>query len=212
MNLKNKWHVAAFLAVFGTLSYFGKVIWEVYYLPVLPLSEGWCLDAKKVVVDVSRYGEKMEWRCIEFRSTLDEFIYYHNVEMRALNQKAITWTIFINGLFGFLVFNTIPKRRKQISRYDNESPIIALVIGFCAAVIVPWLLSWLLPAPEQWLPQSIVEAAQERIDGVLAEVEFVAFLVDTYGFLDRDEFFQLMTENQGDVLAEFEAWRRSNRR
>jgi hypothetical protein len=158
MNTRNPRHVLAFAFLVGVFFYLAGAVWSAYFIIALPQAEGWCKDWVEPHPDAGGSGFS---GCVGFKNDVEESKYYHNKQMLARNTKWIYATIGAAILLSLLLFWYFPNRihHRQVPR---DAFVTATVLGFIAALIVPMILSWMLPAPSTWFPKFIVEAAQQR--------------------------------------------------
>jgi hypothetical protein len=158
MNTRNPRHVLAFAFLVGVFFYLAGAVWSAYFIISLPQAEGLCKDWVEPHPDAGGSGFS---GCVGFKNDVEASKYYHNKQMLARNTKWIYATIGAAILLSLLLFWYFPNRihYRQVPR---DAFVTDTVLGFIAALIVPMILSWVLPAPSTWFPTFIVEAAQQR--------------------------------------------------
>lgn len=163
--------VIIFALVIGIISYFLSALWFALVLTPVEQADDWCTEA----VEVQTGPVEVEWRCLKFLNTLEELKYIHNSRQLDLNKY---WLILLSGLgggAGVLCFSVFPRRR--LGRESSSDAWLAgLVIGVAAALLMPQLISAVLPPPIEWFPSAIVQAAEDR------QAEVLETLMKTAGY------------------------------
>lgn len=71
--------------------------------------------------------------------------------------------ITVDAVIGIFVFCVIPKWQQKANKYETgEYALLGGIFGVLTVLFVPFILSWVLPAPVKWFPQEIVDIAETR--------------------------------------------------
>ena len=182
MSFNKSTHVIAFVISLGIVAYLASALWSAVFIVSLPMDEDAITDAIEIETGKNRYGEvQTEWHPTEFKNTLEELKYYHNERMRDRNRYWVYGELIVGGLLGFFVFYIIPKWRKTQEHQHDTSGIAvgSVVLGVLVVLIVPLVLSWVLPPPIRWFPQKIVSIAETRQREVLTRLKVLAKQLDS---------------------------------
>jgi len=100
--------------------------------------------------------------------------------MRDRNRYWVYGELIAGGLLGLLVFYIVPKLRKSQETQNDAAGFATggVFLGVLAVLIVPLVVSWLLPAPVKWFPQEIVDIATTRESEALTRLEALAKEID----------------------------------
>lgn len=174
MSLKKPVHVLCFAIVLGVTAYLASALWSAVFIVALPMDEDAITDAIEIETGEDQYGGvQTEWRPIEFKNSLEELKYYHNVRMRDRNRYWVYGSLIVGGLIGLFVFHTIPKWRSILEPQDDATgnAIGAVIVGVLAVLVVPFIISRVLPPPAKWFPQEIRNIAETRENEALKQLE-----------------------------------------
>lgn len=182
MSLNKPAHVIAYTIFLGIVAYLATALWSAIFIVSLPMDEDAITDAIEIETGEDRYGGvETEWRPTEFKNTLEELKYYHNVRMRDRNRYWVYGKLIVGGLLGLFVFYIIPKWRNTLEDQHDTSGIAlgSAVLGVLVVLIVPLGLSWILPPPVRWFPQEIVSIAETREKEALTRLKVLAKELDS---------------------------------
>ena len=182
MSLNKLAHVIAFAVSLGIVAFLASALWSAIFIVSLPMDEDAITDAIEIETGEGRYGGvQTEWHPIAFKNSLEELKYYHNVRMRERNRYWVYGQLIVGGLFGLFVFYIVPKWRNTLDPQNDTSGIAfgGVLLGVLVVLIVPLVLSWILPAPIKWFPQEIVEIAQTREKEALTHLKALAKELDS---------------------------------
>lgn len=182
MSLNKPAHVIAFAISLGIVAYLASALWSAIFIVSLPMDEDAITDAIEIETGEDRYGGvQTEWHPTEFKNTLEELKYYHNVGMQDRNRYWVYGEFILGGLVGFFVFYLIPKWRNTQEHQHETSGIAvgSVVLGVLVVLIIPLGLSWILPPPARWFPQEIVSIAETREKEALRRLKVLAKELDS---------------------------------
>ena len=166
MNTRNPRHVLAFVFLVGVFFYLAGALWSAYFVIALPQPHDWCADW----VDLRDKDDQSAFSgCVQFKNDVEALKYHHNQQMRDRNTKWLNTTIGAGIILSLLLFWYLPSRIHH-RVVPSDTFVTASVLGFIAALIVPLVFSWVLPAPVTWFPAFIVEASREREAEALREI------------------------------------------
>jgi hypothetical protein len=176
-------HLVFFAASLGLFVYLASSLWSALFVVALPQLPDAVVDAYPVESEVGgRYNEHIETEGvpIEFKNTLEELKYYHNVRMRDRNRYWVYGILAFGALAGAFVFFVVPRWGGTLgNEHDTTGALISgAFFGVFAALIVPMILSWVLPAPVSWFPGEILEIAENRKKEMLIQLERQAAMID----------------------------------
>ena len=182
MSLNKLAHVIAFAIALGIIAFLASALWGAIFIVSLPMDEDAITDWIEIETGEDRYGGvQTEWHPTEFKNSLEELKYYHNVRMRDRNGYWVYGEMIVGGLLGLFVFYIVPKWRKtQETQHGTTGFAIGgAFLGVLVVLIVPLVLSWVLPAPVKWFPQEIVDIAETRQKEALTRLEALAKELDS---------------------------------
>ncbi len=169
MDARDPKSVLAFLAIGGLVFYLASALWDVYFVPSVPMGKDWCRDWVDLPSGFSG--------CVDFKNDIEAAKYYHNKRMIERNRWWMYGCIATGGFVAIAVFCIRPYRGKR-SR-DSRNLALALLYGFLVATVIPRLVySTLLPAPYKWFPQFLTRAAIERQRDAALQIGVPAAEVD----------------------------------
>ena len=130
MSLNKPSHVIAFVISLGIVAFLASALWSAVFIVSVPMDECAIVDAIEVETGEDRYGGvQTEWRPTEFKDTLEELKYYHNVRMRDRNRYWVYGNLVVGGLLGLFVFYIIPKWRNTLEhQYDTSGIVVGSVV------------------------------------------------------------------------------------
>lgn len=181
MSLNKPAHMIGFVIVLGFVAYLTSALWSAIFIVSLPMDDDAITDAIEIETGEDRYGGvETEWRPIEFKNSLEELKYYHNVQMRDRNGYWVYGQLIVGGLIGLFVFYIVPKWRNTLETQHDTTGIAVggAFIGVLVVLIVPSIIGWALPAPVKWFPQEIVDIAETRQKEALNRLETLARKLD----------------------------------
>jgi RsiW-degrading membrane proteinase PrsW (M82 family) len=181
MSLNKPIHVIAFAVVLGIIAYLASAVWSALFIVSLPMDEDAITDAVELESGEDRYGNpETEWVPIEFKNSLEELKYYHNVKMRDRNGRWVVGQTIAGGFLGLLVFFIVPKLRgnPEQQRDATGDAIGSVFLGIVVVLLVPLVLSWLLPPPAKWFPRKIVSIAETNREEALTHLKGIARKMD----------------------------------
>lgn len=165
MSSNNPKHLLVFVSAAGVSIYLLNALWSAMFIVAVPMDDNWCSDAVE-----HRSGEyKSEWRCVEFKNDLERQKYYHNRRMRQRNTYWVYGMVIFGGVLGVVMFHVLPRWRGRDT--NVEGFIISIMLGMFVAIVVPNILSWILPAPVEWFPSEITEIAKTRQEEALRRLQ-----------------------------------------
>ncbi|MCG8345123.1 MAG: hypothetical protein MI685_08200 [Chlorobiales bacterium] len=170
-------HIVAFAVSLGIFAYLASALWSAIFIVPLPMEKDAIIDSIEIETGEDRYGGiQTEWHPIEFKNTLEELKYYHNLQMRDRNRYWLYGELIVGGLIGLFVFYIIPKRRNILDNpYDTSGTAFGgIFLGILTVLIVPFVLSWVLPPPVKWFPQEIARIAEMREKDALSRLKVQA--------------------------------------
>jgi hypothetical protein len=75
--------IVGFLAVGGAVFYIASALWDVYFIPSVPMARDWCKDW----VDFREKDNPSAFTgCVEFKNDLEASKYYHNRRLLERNK------------------------------------------------------------------------------------------------------------------------------
>ena len=182
ISLHEPAHVIAFTVSLGIAAFLASALWGAFFIVALPMDDDAITNVIEIERGENRYGVvQTERRPIEFKNPIEQSKYYHNVRMRDRNSYWVYGQMIVGGLFGLFVFYILPKWRNTLeSHHDTtETVCTGAILGVMAVLIVPIVLSWILPAPVKWFPQVITDIARTREKEALTHLGIGGFSVDT---------------------------------
>ena len=159
MNIRNPFHVGGYFLLIGLMLWLILAVSQGIFLPSVPQAQDYCSRWVPIPdgVDAPERLAGSSHRCVEFRNTLEQLKYYHNLRMVKRNRIVLYVTMGAGIMTSFLLFYAIPKWRKRKyfqGSYSYASGIIGL--GMLAA-FSPILYGFVLPPPSKWFPDKIVK-------------------------------------------------------
>lgn len=181
MSANNRIHVIGFAIVLGSLAYLASALWSALFIVTLPMDKAAIVDAIEIETGVDRFGDvQTEWHPIKFKNSIEELKYYHNANMMERNSYWIGGLVVVGGVIGLFAFYLIPKWRDKLE-YQGDPPVPVMgsfILGVSVVLIIPFLLSWILPAPATWFPREIRAISELRQKEVLDQIQAVARQLD----------------------------------
>ncbi len=157
MDLQRLKPVLTFLAVGGFAFFLASAVWNVYFVPSVPMDRDWCRDW----VDLRGQDNPSGFSgCVEFKNDLEASKYYHNRRMIDRNKWWMYGCIAAGGVIAVALFCIRPKTKERF-RHPRHL-VLALVYGLLVATVIPRVYSAVLPAPYKWFPEFLKQAAMER--------------------------------------------------
>ena len=177
MSINNITHAISFAIVFGFFAYLTSALWSAIFIVSLPMDADAVSDSIEIeTIDETHGGVRYEWLPTEFKNSLEELKYHHNVRMLNRNRYWVYGQLIIGGFIGLIVFYIVPKMRGTLETEYEKSGIACASIFFSALVVLlgQSFFSWILPAPAKWFPQRIVDIAESREREALTRLEALA--------------------------------------
>lgn len=156
MSLNKPWHLAVFAFGLGIFVYLASALWSAVFIVALPQPPDAIVDSYPLERESGgRYNEQVttEWVPIEFKNTLEEVKYYHNVRMRDRNQYWLHSMLAFGAFAGLCAFFLIPRWRRVLPDHYSASAAVggaffrrpgrtsranALLVGSsCSGKVVP---------------------------------------------------------------------------
>lgn len=169
MYFDNLKHIIPFLIIGGFLLYIIAATISSFLIIVLPLGEDWCLDGDYLQVSEDEY----EYVCFEFKNELEEFKYYHNMEMAKRNKYVYIISFLIAYLLTSFCFCFIPKWRNKISKeVFRKNLLISAGVALAITFLGPLLFGFILPPPAEWFPSIFRDMHNEKVDNLLRYINY----------------------------------------
>jgi len=180
MSINKPVHVIIFAIVLGFFSFLASATWSAIFIVSLPMAEDAIIDAVEIETGEDRYGTiQTEWWPIEFKNSLEELKYYHNLQMLDRNRYWLYGQLILGGLLSLCAFYIIPKWRNTLDPEDSSRVVVTSVfLGVLTVLIMPFVFGRVLPAPVKWFPQEIIDIAELRENEVLNQLKVLADKLD----------------------------------
>lgn len=182
MSINKLSHIIVFAISLGIFAFLLTALWSAIFIVSLPVEKDAITDSIEIETGENRYGGvQTEWYPTEFKNTFEELKYYHNEQMRDRNRYWIYGLMLFGGILGLFVFYIIPKWRNNLEKQHDSLKIAmeSITLGVVAVLIIPFILSWILPPPVKWFPQEIVKIAEMREKAALTRLKVLAKEVDS---------------------------------
>lgn len=161
MRRKNFKYVITFVLIGGFFFYILNALWSAFFIHAVPQEKGWCTNWERFETGEDTY----ETVCLTFKNALEERKYFHNLRMLERNRTWVYATMIAGPLLGCVVFFVIYRWSGRTTKGTDY--IAAATLGFVASVVIPLMLSWVLPAPVKWFPDVIVDYAESQVQQAL---------------------------------------------
>ncbi len=154
------------LVLLGGVVYIASGLWSAFFIPSVEMDPDWCHDPPGM------YEYKMEYGigCVDFKNDVESAKYYHNAALRDRNRYWLYFTMGAGGVAGIWLFYLIPAHREDLKGTASSHVVGGFFAGLTAALVVPALMNFILPAPAEWFPAFIVEIAAQRSEDALHEI------------------------------------------
>lgn len=184
MSENKPWHLAVFACCLGTIVYVATALWSALFIVDLPMETDAVLAADPIEREAGRYDQQVytEYVPTEFKNTLEELKYHHNLGMLERNRYWFYAKLIFGAMAGYVAFCLLPRWRHSPGLQGGVpgTAVGAAFFGAFAALIIPMALGWLLPAPAEWFPQQIREIADLRQRQTLSQLEQVVTAHDRH--------------------------------
>ncbi len=152
----------------GCFFYLVSVFIDPIFIPVLQMPGEFC---QKWVETRSGY----QWRteCVEFRGKPDELKYRHNRKMEDRQANKMMGLFIVASVITFFLMLLNPPlmfgAQVSIENYQGAMAT-AIFFGVIIGFVLPTIFQILLPPPEHWIPQELLDIRKARVEFVLKEI------------------------------------------
>ena len=165
MDITRARNLVLFLVVAGFTFYVVNALWSAFFITALPQDSDWCRDW----ITPEEGAPSSPGMCLKFKNEIEEAKHFHNRRMLDRNRRWVYGTIGVGIVIAWLSFYVVPRWR-HLHPDILRVAVTSVLLGFASAVIVPMILSWLLPAPYKWFPRAITDAALAREQQALSQI------------------------------------------
>jgi len=159
--------IIIFTLLMGVFSYFANAMLTAVFIPYVQFENNWCLEYERTEED----GEIP--LCNKFKNRLEEEKYYHQVKMFNMNDYIKYGVPIFCGFVGIFIFAYIPKLKKEDINL-SELVVTGFFLGLGTPLIVVFIMTIILPAPNLWFPEVFGEIRDLRLEKVMEELRFKA--------------------------------------
>jgi hypothetical protein len=162
-----------FAIILSLFAYFASALWSAIFIVSLPMDKDAIVDAVEIGETEDRYGGTKTKYHLEFKNCLAKLKYDHNVRMRDRNRYWLYSELILGGLIGLFVFYIVPKWRQTLDIKQDPTELVVggIIMGVLVVLIIPMVLSWVLPAPAKWFPKEIRNIAEIRQQEALSRLK-----------------------------------------
>lgn len=183
MSINKLSHVIVFVIILGLFAYFASALWSAIFIVSLPMDKDAIVDAIEIGITEDHYGGTKTQYHLEFKNLLEKLKYDHNVQMRGRNRYWVYSELILGGLIGLFVFYIVPKWRQTLDIKQDPTELVVggIIMGVLVVLIIPMVLSWVLPAPAKWFPKEIRNIAEIRQQEALSRLKKDAEFLEDEG-------------------------------
>ncbi len=183
MSINKLSHVIVFAIILSLFAYFASALWSAIFIVSLPMDKDAIVDAVEIGETEDRYGGTKTKYHLEFKNLLEKLKYDHNVQMRGRNRYWLYSELILGGLIGLFVFYIVPKWRQTLDIKQDPTELVVggIIMGVLVVLIIPMVLSWVLPAPAKWFPKEIRNIAEIRQQEALSRLKKDAEFLEDEG-------------------------------
>ena len=152
----------------GFFFYLVGVFIEPIFIPVLQMPENFCQEWVE-----TRRGYQKRTECVKFDNRQNELKYRHNRKMEKRQANKMMGLFVAASALTFLLLILNPRlffgSEVRIESYQGAvatAVFFGVVIGF----VLPTIFQMMLPPPNDWLPQELLDIRNARVEFILKEI------------------------------------------
>lgn len=167
-NKKLAIEAIASLLVLGFFFYVLTSGLKAVYVPVVIMDANWCEE----YVDLGEYGGM---RCNVFKNDLEYEKYVYNEQITKRNQWVLIFCLVV-GVFIYYVLHRklgllLTKSEKESADSSSRWFVVCFVMSGLAVIIVPLVLGEILPTPDNFLPQFVIDINEVKVEEALRQID-----------------------------------------
>lgn len=163
MSWRSRKQVTMYIMVSGCCAYVLSVALSAIFIVALPMAPDWCRGWHEYETGPTQTREV----CMSFKNEFEQSKYYHNLDMVKRNKMIVYGgMVFWFGVTA-LLFHLIPAWKGLHNSGLGDSFVALVAMSLVTAVLVPWILSAILPPPNEWFPQVFRDMNDAQVQAAL---------------------------------------------
>ncbi|WP_028872325.1 hypothetical protein [Psychroserpens burtonensis] len=159
MQLTRK-NIILYLVIGGFIFYILSVLLSAISIAPIPMDQDWCKYGEDIQIGENEY----EFRCLEYKNEWQETIYYYNQKVLERYINLLWFKLILALIVTVFIFYFIPKWKGVLNKKGENIIGSLILIALVIVLIIPFIFSFLLPPPIEWLPDIFEEINDAQIN------------------------------------------------